>query len=263
MNRSHTTSRSFSTDQLYAAWQRRRAGAARLPPGIVARAGRIQQRPAGRSSAGGSPWTPQGDASVPRAAVVFASVLLLVALLAAGVVYVGSQPERPLRLPTTSGDWERVVIETPSVTGRVASIAVSPRGLLAVVGGDEPARLAVSTDGRTWTLVPDDQHPRLSNDRDFGMPSVVGTDRGFLMLNLSEVWLSENGFDWRRLASPATDPDLTRGGRARRPMVARAWWALVATRCGTPWTDPSGRWRRFPRFQRRSWLDRNRSGTSR
>lgn len=152
--------------------------------------------------------------SVPRTAVVFAALSLLVALFAAGVVYIGSQliqPERPPRLPATPGAWERVPIETPSVTGRVASIAVSPRGLLAVVGGDEPARLAVSTDGRTWTLVPDGQHPQLSNDRSFGMPSVVGTDRGFLMLQLQEVWASENGFDWQLIASPATDPDLSTG----------------------------------------------------
>jgi hypothetical protein len=43
------------------------------------------------------------------------------------------------------------------------------------------------------------------------MPSVVGTDRGFLMLQLQEVWASENGFDWKLIASPATDPDLSTG----------------------------------------------------
>ena len=133
---------------------------------IVEQAGRVRQRPA---------WTflerwlaidiagrRQG---VPRAAVVVAPVLLLAALLAVSVASIGShrsQPERQTGLPTMSGAWERVVIETPTVTGRVASVAVRPQGLLAVVGGDEPARLAVSTDGRTWTLVPADQHPGLA-----------------------------------------------------------------------------------------------------
>ena len=40
------------------------------------------------------------------------------------------------------------------------------------------------------------------------MPSLVGTDRGFLMLQYNEVWFSENGSDWRRLAGGSTDPDL-------------------------------------------------------
>ena len=36
------------------------------------------------------------------------------------------------------------------------------------------------------------------------------------MLQLSEVWLSENGYDWRRLAGETTDPDLRHG----RPTAA-------------------------------------------
>ena len=217
MNRSNTTPRSFSSDQLHTA-----LGDVVGPAqpdyltDIVAQAGRMRQRPAWTFLERWLPWdiaVPRQG--VPRAAVLFAVMSLLVALLAASVAYIGSQrihTERTPGLPTTSGDWERVVIETPSVTGRVASIAVGPQGLLAVVGGDEPARIAVSTDGRTWTLVPVDQHPRLSNDRSFGMPSVVGTDRGFLMLQLNEVWISENGYDWRRLAGETTDPDLRMGG---------------------------------------------------
>lgn len=214
MNRSNSTPRSFSTDQLHAALGD--VGGSARPdylPDIVQRAGHIRQRPAWTFLGGWRSVDPGGRRrGVPRAAVVFASVLLLVTLLAAGVVYIGSQPERPLRLPTKSGDWERVVIETPWLTGRVASMAVGPSGLLAAVGGDEPARLAFSTDGRNWTLVPEDQHPRLSNDQGFGMPSLVGTDRGFLMLQLNEVWASENGHDWRRLASATTDPDLYPSG---------------------------------------------------
>ena len=217
MNRSSATPRAFSADQLHAALGD--VGGPARPDyltDIVEQAGRVRQRPA---------WTllesrfPLDIASrrqgVPRAVVLFAVLSLLVALLTAGLVYVGSQrtqPERPLGLPTTPDAWERVAIETPSVTGRVASLAVSPRGLLAAVGGDEPARLAFSTDGRNWTLVPEEQHPRLSNDRSFGMPSLVGTDRGFLMLQLNEVWASENGHDWRRLASATTDPDLYPSG---------------------------------------------------
>ena len=228
MNRSNTSSRSFSTDQLRAALGD--VGGPARPdylPDIVEQAGRMRQRPAWTFL---ERWISMDSAvrrqGVPRAVVVFASVFLLVALLAVGVIYVGSQrtqPERPPGLPTTSGAWERVVIETPTVTGRVASVAVRPQGLLAVVGGDEPARLAVSTDGRTWTLVPADQHPGLSNDSGFGMPSLVGTDRGFLMLQYNEVWFSENGSDWRRLAGGSTE---SRSGSIRTGR-RNHWW---------PWT---------------------------
>ena len=44
------------------------------------------------------------------------------------------------------------------------------------------------------------------------MPSLVRTDRGFLMLQLNEVWASDDGYDWRRLASATTDPDLYPSG---------------------------------------------------
>jgi hypothetical protein len=69
------------------------------------------------------------------------------------------------------------------------------------------------------------------------MPSVVGTDRGFLLLQLSEVWMSENGFDWRRLASPATDPDL----HPRGPEPATVGGpGLVGVGDGTAWYSVDG-----------------------
>jgi hypothetical protein len=220
MNRSYTTPRSFSADQLRAAFGDV-AGPSRPDylTDIVAQAGRMRQRPAWTFL---ERWLSMDIAvrrqGVPRAAVLFAWVFLLVALLAAGVLYIGSQlnqPERSLRLPATPGAWERVLIETPSGIGSVVSLAASPRGLLAVIGeGGTPdvARLAVSADGQNWTLVAEAQHPELSTPSGFGYPSVVGTDRGFLMLQLNEVWLSEDGYSWRRLAGETTDPDLRMGG---------------------------------------------------
>ena len=216
MNRSNTSPRSFSTDQLHAALGD--VGGPARPdylPDIVAQAGRTRQRPAWTFP---ERWLPMDIAvrrqGVPRAAVVFAALFLLVALLAAGVVYIGSQrtqPVRPPGLPTTPGAWERGLIELPAGhPGSVVSLAVSPKGLLAVVGDQylDETQLAVSTDGRTWMIVPDGQHPSLITTRDFGYPTVVGTDRGFLLLQLQEVWTSENGYDWRRVAGPDTDPDL-------------------------------------------------------
>ena len=215
MNRSNTTPRSFSTDQLRAALGD--VGGPARPdylPDIVEQAGRTRQRPS---------WTLLGTwfsmdvagrrQGVPLAVVAFASMLLLT-LVAAGAALIGSErtQREQLGLPTTPYAWERIAIETPTITGRVASLAVGPRGLLAAVGGDEPGRLAFSTNGRDWTLVPEDQHPTLSNDRGFGMPSLLGTDRGFLMLQFNEVWLSENGYDWQRLANETTDPDLYPSG---------------------------------------------------
>lgn len=164
-----------------------------------------------------------GRMHVPRFAPALgaAAVVIIAATLALTFYAFPSGiggPATPAPLPTTADAWSRVVIKTPGVTGRVASLAVSPHGLLAAVGGDEPARLAFSSDGRNWTLVPGGQHPRLSNDGSFGMPSLVGTDRGFLMLQLNEIWGSDNGYDWRRLAGETTDPDLSTGG----PDVATA-----------------------------------------
>ena len=143
-----------------------------------------------------------------------AAVVVVAAAVALNFYLNQLEPGGP-RLPTTPGAWERVLIDTPSGTGTVVSLAATPHGLLAVVGeqdGNETTRLAVSTDGRNWTLVPDGQHPSLSSPRSFGYPSVVCTDRGFLLLQLNEVWMSENGYDWRRLAGETTDPDLRMGG---------------------------------------------------
>jgi hypothetical protein len=115
-------------------------------------------------------------------------------------------------LPRTPDAWTRVLVGTPSETGDVVALAATPGGLLAIVGTDAGVRLTTSRDGRDWTLVPADQHPRLSTPWSFGYPSVVGTDRGFLLLQLNEVWMSENGDGWHRLAGETTDPDLHPSG---------------------------------------------------
>jgi hypothetical protein len=227
MTRSNGSLRSFSTDQLHAALGN--AGGPARPDyltDIVAQAGRMRQRPAWTFL---ERWLPMDIAvrreGVPRAAVVFAALFLLLALLAAGVVYISSrqtQPDRLLRLPTTPDAWQRVVIGTPSVTGSVVSLAGSPNGLLAVVGEDwrsDVARLGVSKDGQNWTVVPEAQHPKLSAPGGFGppfgYPSLVSADRGFVLVQrrldaqwTGEVWLSEDGYSWRRLTGEITDPDL-------------------------------------------------------
>ena len=167
------------------------------------------------------PWLGLPQILLPRRILLLVAIALLLATV--GAIGVGSLLVRPdlsvAPLPTTPDAWERVLIKTPQGTGSVASLAASPHGLLAVVqgadrreGGDGPTRLAVSTDGRNWALVPEGQHPTLSDTNRLGLPSLLGTDHGFLLLQLNEVWISENGHDWRRLASPATDPDLRLGG---------------------------------------------------
>ena len=115
-------------------------------------------------------------------------------------------------LPTTPDAWTQVVIETPSGTGAVVALAAAPGRLLAAVGDDAGVRLITSRDGREWTLVPADRHPDLSTPRGFGYPTVVGTDRGFLLLQLNEIWMSESGDDWHRRAGETTDPDFRLGG---------------------------------------------------
>lgn len=93
MKRSDTKPRSFSADQLRAALGE--VGGPARPdylPDIVAQAGRVRQR---------SAWTflerwlsmdiVMRRQGVPRAAVMFAALAMLVALVAAGVAYIGSQ----------------------------------------------------------------------------------------------------------------------------------------------------------------------------
>ena len=192
------------------------------------------------------PWLGLRPIQVPRRTLLMVAIALLLATM--GAIGVGSLLLRPnlpvVPLPTTPDAWSRFLVETPQGSGSVASLAASPQGLLAVIqggdrpeqgGGDGPTRLVVSTDGRNWTLVPEGQHPELSTTNDFGLPSVVGTDRGFLLMQLQEFWISEDGNDWRRLASPATDPDLSqsqmRAATAGGPgLVAvggdKAWYSV-------------------------------------
>ena len=207
---SKTSPRSFSRDQLRATLGD--VGGSARPdylPDIVSQAARMRQRPAWtlRES-----WLPMdiavGRQGVPRAAILFAVLSLLVALLAAGLVYVGSQrthPERPLGLPTTPDAWERVVIDA-GAEGSVAAVAAGARGLIVALGEGGESRLYFSADGRSWTRVPADQHGPVGHNG----AALVATDQGFLLVG-NEVLASEDGLSWRVIAGPAEDPDLRAG----------------------------------------------------
>jgi hypothetical protein len=247
MNRPDLGARSFTPDHLHAAL----ADAAGLVPPeylpeIVAKAGRIRQRPAWTLA---ERWLSTDTAvrrpGVPRVLIV-AAVLLLLGLLTAAAVYIGSQraPERLPGLPVAPGAWGRVQIETPTGTGSVISLAASPVGLLAVLADAGPwpntTRLAVSRDGRSWTVVPASQHPELIDPSSFGPPwrlTVVGTRRGFLLLQFTEVWFSENGFDWRRVADDTTAPGLFAGGT---PVATAVGERLVAVAGHKAWYSVDG-----------------------
>jgi hypothetical protein len=97
VTRSNTSPRPFAADQLRTALGD--VGGPARPDyllDIVAQAGRTRQRPAWTFLAG---WVSMDVAvrreGVRRPAIVFASVLLLVVLLAAGIVYVGSRLGQP------------------------------------------------------------------------------------------------------------------------------------------------------------------------
>jgi hypothetical protein len=108
MNRSITNPRSFSTDQLHAALGG--VGGPARPdylPDIIAQAGRTRQRPAWTFL---ERWLSTDIAvrrqGVPRAAVLFTVMFLMVALLVAGVVYIGSQTSSAEPgLPSTPDAW--------------------------------------------------------------------------------------------------------------------------------------------------------------
>jgi len=156
------------------------------------------------------PWLALRPIRLARPTFFIVATALLIATM--GAIAVGSlllRPDLPVPpLPTTPDAWSRVLIETPQGPGAVSSLAAGPRGLLAVVERtgtpDYQAQLVASADGRNWTLVPADQHPPLVG------AAVIGTDQGFLMVG-REVWTSEDGYNWQRLASSAEDPDLLEG----------------------------------------------------
>lgn len=210
MNRSTTSPRSFSDDQLHAALGD--VGESAMPdylPDLITEASQIRQRPAWTYL---GPWLPMDVAvqrqGVPRVAVLFAVVSMLAVTLVAGVVFVGSQrtqPEPPLALPTTPNAWQRVVIDA-GIEGGVDAIAAGPRGLLAAVGERDGSRLYFSADGRDWTSVRAEQHGPVGTNS----AALVATDRGFLIVG-NEVLASDDGLSWRRIASPAEDPDLGMG----------------------------------------------------
>ena len=190
-------------------------------PDIVAQAGRLRRRPAGTFLEGWFFMDISMRRQGPRAAVLFAALILLVALLAAGIVYVGShvtKPERLLGLPTTPGGWERVPIKLPAgQTGRVVSLAAAPRGSLALVEVGEveegPYELFATMRGDSWVRVPPDAYPVI--DHDGANWALHGSDRGFLLSENGDVWFSADGFDWQVMARRTENPDLAHGEMQR------------------------------------------------
>ena len=118
------------------------------------------------------------------------------------------RPAAPL--PTTPDAWSRVVIDAGP---RAASTRSSP----ARVGCSRPWAKARSPDctsrptvatGRACRPI---EHPPVGTNG----AALVATDQGFLMVG-NEVFASEDGLSWRRIASPAEDPDLRAGHADRR-----------------------------------------------
>jgi hypothetical protein len=120
-------------------------------------------------------------------------------------------------LPTTPDAWSLVSIDSRWATAQVDALVAGPRGLLAILGetGSHDMQLSVSTDGRTWTLVPNDQFPSpavlLPPGGSRHLPAVVTMDGFFFVADGNDVWASEDGSAWQRRADRAQDPDLRAG----------------------------------------------------
>ena len=142
------------------------------------------------------------------AAIVVATVLALSPRVA--------QPDVG-ELPTTPDAWSLVPIDSPWATAQVDALVAGPRGLLAILGetGSHDMQLSVSTDGRTWTLVPNDQFPSpgvLWPPQGSRRLPAVGTTHGFLFIaEGNDVWASEDGNTWQRVTDRARDEDLRAG----------------------------------------------------
>jgi len=104
--------------------------------------------------------------------------------------------ESPL---VTSGTWTRVIVDAALRGSHITEIAAGPRGLVAIASDTDGApRLFFSTDGRDWSLL---DGPSVGD-------SLVASDRGFLMVGDDGAWASEDGLEWRRVATNwAGDPD--------------------------------------------------------
>ena len=141
------------------------------------------------------------------------------AIVVAAVVALSPRVEQPDVgvLPTTPDAWSRVSIDSRWATAGVDGLVAGPRGLLAFLGegGSHDMQLSVSTDGRTWRLVPNDQFPSpavLLPPQLGGRMPAVGTADGFLFVaEGNDVWASEDGYAWQRRADRARNDDLGAG----------------------------------------------------
>ena len=159
---------------------------------------------------------------LPRSIHVTRSILALgttAAILVAAVLALSPRVVQPDvgELPTTPDAWSRVSIDSPWATAQVDALVAGPRGLLAFLGksGSSAMQLSVSRDGRTWTLVPNEQFPSdavlLPPPGGLRLPA-VGTTHGFLFVaDGNDVWASEDGYTWQRLTDRARDEDLRAG----------------------------------------------------
>jgi len=142
------------------------------------------------------------------AAVMVAAVLVLNPRL--------GQPEVG-QLPTTPDAWSGVPIDSRWTTAQVDGLVGGPRGLLAILGelGSSDMQLSVSTDGRTWTLVPNDQFPSPGvlwpHSGARHLPAVVTTSGFLFVAEGNDVWASGDGYTWQRRADRAQDADLRAG----------------------------------------------------
>jgi Tol biopolymer transport system component len=142
MNRSNASSRSFSTDQLRATLVD--VGGPARPdylPDIVAQAGRMRQRPAWTLLASWLSIDTAARRQGIRRAAVFAPLFLLVALLAAGVAFIGSQDVKPepLRPATEFG------IFAP-VAGRIVYDRDGIRGVDPTAPADPPTTVQLTSE---------------------------------------------------------------------------------------------------------------------
>ena len=141
------------------------------------------------------------------------------AIVVAAVVALSPRVGQPEvgQLPTTPDAWTRVTIDAPSPGWGVDTLFAGPRGLLAFLGegGSHAMQLSVSTDGRTWTLVPNEQFPSdtvlLPPPGSLRQAAVVTDDAFFFVADGNDVWASEAGSTWQRLTDRARDEDLRAG----------------------------------------------------
>jgi len=133
-------------------------------------------------------------------AVAIVAIAMILAM--SGRPSVGPEPSptpsaptaAPTSLPSSAGGWSRIILDAAPPNSSIARIVAGQRGLVAIAATDTGSSVALfSTDGHAWSAM---DGPATGGE----FIALAASDRGFLGINDSGAWTSEDGLAWRHVA---------------------------------------------------------------